>query len=63
VKTLDNLRSAIVWRLFPLFEKKDIHLLPTHYYNPISIIRELKEKKALFNSEHRLSGVDIPSKK
>lgn len=57
---MNRLLERILWKLFPLFEKLGIHVLPVHFYSPVPDMRQLRKNMHLFNVEHPMYGIDMP---
>jgi hypothetical protein len=48
----------LIWRLFYMFERLGVHVLPVHYYSPIPDTRLLRKHLNLLLQEHPLYGVE-----
>lgn len=56
---LRRIWQRLVWRLFPLWQRFGLHVLPVHYYSPISDTRKLRRNKRLFDVPHPMYGVEM----
>ncbi len=56
---MKRLIDKIIWKIFYLFERIGIHVLPVHYYSPIPDTRQLGKRLELLTQEHPMYGVDL----
>lgn len=54
-----RLRDKALWRLFPIFERVGIHVLPIRFDTPIPDTRELASQLGRFTARHPMTGVVI----
>jgi hypothetical protein len=44
---MKKLIDKVIWKIFFLFERIGIHVLPVHYYSPIPDTRQLGKRSEL----------------